>query len=373
MTAASRPRSWPNTRGYRPSRRCRRSGRSATSSRTGPWPAARRCSPIARTFREKKLPCDTLIYLGTGFCPSGWNTGHGSFTFNPSVFPDPKAMLDELHALHFHVVPHVVIRARSVRGTRRAIRPSPDGARTRRMQPATGMPIARSSPWAWTAGGPTKATRSTPPRGWRESGCTGRARSSTGPIDRPFALHRNGYAGMQRYAAFLWSGDVYSTWETLKTHVPIAINTRLTGIPYWGTDIGGFVPTKELTGELYVRWFQFGAFCPLVPLARPDVEAPAPLGLEHRRARAERDPRLRRCRQPRPRGTAQRRRSSRSAASIWSCVIGCMPYLYSVVRECCQTGLPIIRAPLAARPRRPGGPSPEATSTSGAPTSWSHP
>ncbi len=46
---------------------------------------------IARTFREKKLPCDALIYLGTGFCPSGWNTGHGSFTFNPAVFPDPKA------------------------------------------------------------------------------------------------------------------------------------------------------------------------------------------------------------------------------------------------------------------------------------------
>src|SRR5437879_11993016 len=68
---------------------------------------------------------------------------------------------------------------------------------------------------------------------------------------------------MQRYAAFLWSGDVYSTWETLKTHVAVAINTGLTGIPYWGTDIGGFVPTKEYTGELHVRWFQFGAFCPL--------------------------------------------------------------------------------------------------------------
>jgi glycosyl hydrolase family 31 len=53
------------------------------------------------------------------------------------------------------------------------------------------------------------------------------------PNERPYALHRNGYAGMQRYASFLWSGDVYSTWETLKTQVPIAINTSLTGIPYW--------------------------------------------------------------------------------------------------------------------------------------------
>jgi alpha-glucosidase (family GH31 glycosyl hydrolase) len=83
------------------------------------------------------------------------------------------------------------------------------------------------------------------------------------PNERPYALHRNGYAGMQRYASFLWSGDVYSTWETLKTHIPIAINTGLSGIPYWGTDIGGFVPTAEFTAELYLRWFQFGAFCTL--------------------------------------------------------------------------------------------------------------
>jgi alpha-glucosidase/alpha-D-xyloside xylohydrolase len=78
-----------------------------------------------------------------------------------------------------------------------------------------------------------------------------------------FALHRNGHAGMARYAPFLWSGDVYTTWETLRTHVSVAINTGLSGIPYWGTDIGGFVPTPEYTGELHVRWFQFGSFCPL--------------------------------------------------------------------------------------------------------------
>ncbi len=45
--------------------------------------------------------------------------------------------------------------------------------------------------------------------------------------------------------------------------MPVAINTGLSGLPYWGSDTGGFVPTKELTGELYVRWFQFSAFCPL--------------------------------------------------------------------------------------------------------------
>ena len=71
----------------------------------------------ARTFRDKSLPCDALIYLGTGFCPSGWNTDNGEFTFNKNVFPDPKAMFDQLHADHFKVALHAVIRARRMNGT----------------------------------------------------------------------------------------------------------------------------------------------------------------------------------------------------------------------------------------------------------------
>src|SRR5262249_5636817 len=72
---------------------------------------------IARTFREKKLPCDALIYLGTGFCPSGWNTENGSFQFNPRVFSDPKELLDEFHHMNFRVVLHAVILTRTLRGT----------------------------------------------------------------------------------------------------------------------------------------------------------------------------------------------------------------------------------------------------------------
>jgi alpha-glucosidase/alpha-D-xyloside xylohydrolase len=84
----------------------------------------------------------------------------------------------------------------------------------------------------------------------------------TRPNLRPFALNRNGYAGMQRYG-WLWSGDVLSTWKTLAAQIMVGINTGLCGIPWWGTDIGGFVPTKEFTAELFLRWFQFSAFCPL--------------------------------------------------------------------------------------------------------------
>ncbi|HEV8543049.1 MAG TPA: TIM-barrel domain-containing protein, partial [Verrucomicrobiae bacterium] len=62
---------------------------------------------IARIFREKKLPCDALIYLGTGYCTNGWNTGHGSLVFNPNAFPHPAENIAALHALNFKVVLHV--------------------------------------------------------------------------------------------------------------------------------------------------------------------------------------------------------------------------------------------------------------------------
>lgn len=72
------------------------------------------------------------------------------------------------------------------------------------------------------------------------------------PNLRPYALHRNGYAGIQRYC-WLWSGDIDSTWKTLEAQVPVGANSGLSGVPFWSTDTGGFVTTKELTGELYVR------------------------------------------------------------------------------------------------------------------------
>lgn len=71
---------------------------------------------VAKAFREKKLPCDTLIYLGTEFTPSGWNTRNGEFTWHPTNFPDPKGMINTLHSDHFKVVVHVVIEGRQLIG-----------------------------------------------------------------------------------------------------------------------------------------------------------------------------------------------------------------------------------------------------------------
>jgi alpha-glucosidase (family GH31 glycosyl hydrolase) len=290
----------------------------------------------AKTFREKKLPCDTMIYLGTGFCPSGWNTNNGEFGFNKKVFPDPKAIFDELHAMHFKVALHVVISARSMHGT---VRDSCDPKLPVEEQPSCYWGVHRDifalgvDGWWPDEGDPMGiASRLTRNRMYWEGPQLDR------PNERPFALHRNGYAGMQRYASFLWSGDVQSTWETLRTHIPVAVNTGLTGIPYWGTDIGGFVPTKELTGELYVRWFQFATFNPLFrshgrtwKLRLPwgwntgetgPVETPTvPDASELHNAQVE--PICRKYLELRYR---------------------MLPYLYSAVRECTSTGMPVIRA-----------------------------
>jgi alpha-glucosidase (family GH31 glycosyl hydrolase) len=308
---------------------------------------------VARTFREKKLPCDGLIYLGTDFTPSGWNTHNGEFTWNPANFPDPKKMIDELHAQHFKVVLHTVLEGRRLTGTvndpcTAAPLPSgrtPDGHWPDNRQVSCYWPVHKQLYDVGTDGwwpdqgdgldGPSRLARH---RMYYEGSRQLR------PNERPFALHRNGQAGMQRYAAFLWSGDVYSTWETLKTHVPVAVNTGLTGIPYWGTDIGGFVPTKEYTGELHVRWFQFGTFCPLFRAHGRTWHLRLPWGWNTGELGVSEVANY-------TGGAANPDESELHNASVEPICrkylelrYRLMPYLYSAVRECCETGLPIMRA-----------------------------
>lgn len=213
----------------------------------------------ARTFRREKLPCDLLIYLGTGFCPSGWNTGHGSFDFNKSVFPDPANMIRELHDEHFRVAVHIVGPPLDLYGTADdtgLTAEDPNDAANYWRQHLELIRLGIDGFWP-DEGDPLGINaRLARNRLYWDGPQIER------PDQRPFALHRNGYAGAQRYA-WLWSGDIHSNWETLAAQVPVGINTGLTGIPYWGTDTGGFIPTPEFTGELYTRWFQFSAFCPL--------------------------------------------------------------------------------------------------------------
>jgi alpha-D-xyloside xylohydrolase len=96
---------------------------------------------------------------------------------------------------------------------------------------------------------------------------------STDPNKRVFLLTRSGFAGSQRYAATIWSGDIGSTWLDMKNQIAAGVNFSMSGLPYWTMDIGGFVvPEKfekpnaenlEEWRELNTRWYQFGAFVPL--------------------------------------------------------------------------------------------------------------
>jgi len=88
---------------------------------------------------------------------------------------------------------------------------------------------------------------------------------------RVFILTRSAFAGQQRYGANTWSGDVVASWETLLNQISGGLNFSLCGIPHFNSDIGGFFLwnyKNDLTNpdyrELYVRWLQFGTFCPMM-------------------------------------------------------------------------------------------------------------
>jgi alpha-glucosidase/alpha-D-xyloside xylohydrolase len=302
----------------------------------------------AKTFREKKLPCDAMIYLGTGFCPSGWNTDNTEFTFNKKVMPDPKVMFDQLHQDHFKVVLHVAYPTGTERNNPKpaviremsgSMKDACDTSRRAEQQPSCywemHRPVLNMGVDGWW---PDEGDALNAPSRLVRNRMYWDAMLMDRPNERPYALNRNGQAGMQRYAAFLWSGDVNSEWVTLRNHIPVAVNTGLTGIPYWGTDIGGFIPTKEFTGELYVRWFQFGAFCPLFrshgrtwKLRLPwgwNTGDPGPV-----ETNLKPDPAL-----------LHDARIEPICKQYLELRYRLMPYLYSVVREGTQNGLPVIRA-----------------------------
>ena len=309
---------------------------------------------VAETFRAKRLPCDALIYLGTEFTPSGWNTRNGEFTWKKENFPDPKKTIDDLHAKHYKVVLHVVIEGRRMDGT---VHDS--------CTPEKGVPSGRDSQERWPDDRnvacywpyhaplfdlgvdgfwPDQGDGLDAPSRLRRIRMYWEGSQRYRPDARPFALHRNGYAGMQRYAAFLWSGDVYSTWETLATHVPVAVNAGVSGIPFWGTDIGGFVPTPEYTGELHIRWFQFGTFCPSFRAHGRTWHLRLPWGWNTGKLGPEElrgytggagHPPASELHNPHVEPIVKKYLELRYRM---------LPYTYTVARECCDTGLPMMRA-----------------------------
>jgi alpha-glucosidase (family GH31 glycosyl hydrolase) len=303
---------------------------------------------VARLLREKKLPCDALIYLGTEFTPSGWNTRNGEFTWHTGNFPDPKGMIDKLHADRFKVILHIVIEGRRLVGSvgdACTAAPQPTGRDANNQWPGERqvscywpahkhlMDIGVDAWWPDQGDGYDGPSRFNRHRMYWEG------TQIYKPNERPYALHRNASAGIQRYAGYIWSGDVQSRWDTLRAHVPVALNTGLSGLPLWGTDIGGFYGTSDYTGELFVRWFQFAAFCPLFRSHGRNWHLHTPWGWDggdggpNETANFVPDPNELRNKLVEP-----------ICRQYLELRMRMMPYIYTALKDTTETGLPMMRA-----------------------------
>ena len=255
---------------------------------------------LGHTLREKRIPCDALIYLSTYGDALGWNRGVGHLDFQPTLWPDPAALLAEMREQHFEVITHEypvlheespLFAAAEARGYLLDAgyeRASPTGANYRQGQRYVDFSDPGARAWWWSAhrdlvrlgvagwwldggegppaesalhGGRGALLHNIYDRYRHEAFAEGEARDR--PDQRVFLLCRSGAAGMQRFGASTWSGDINNDFATLEAQIPLGLSTGVSGVPYWGTDVGGFFHPIPETAELYARWFQLGAFSPI--------------------------------------------------------------------------------------------------------------
>lgn len=256
---------------------------------------------VAARYRAEHIPVDNIVQDWF------WWITMGEMKWNPH-YPDPQGMIDTLHKEHFHLMVSIWPYFRPGSATydefdkkgwfiARTIQPSfhPVG---QALYDATN-PDARKQYWAnantalfqkgvdaWWLDTDEPETEG------REDNLLVMNKISLGsgaryanvyPLfhtqgvsdgqhaasdeKRVFILSRSAYAGAQRYGVTAWSGDVLSDWVTFQRQIPAGLNYSMSGMPYWTTDIGGFISGGNLNDpkfrELFVRWFQFGAFSPI--------------------------------------------------------------------------------------------------------------
>ncbi len=258
---------------------------------------------LPEAIREKGLPCDALIFLSTYGEALGWNRGVGHLECEPTLLPEPASFFAELRGQHFHVITHEypVLHPDSplyqeAEGKEYLLdagyaQPAP-GARPPAVyqegQRYLDFSQREVRKWWWRQ---HRSLCRYGVDGWWLDGGEGppsrvKLRGGAGTVlhnrydlmrqqafeegeaaDRPdgrvFLLCRSGGAGMQRHGGACWSGDINNTFGTLEAQLHAGLSMALSGVPYWGTDIGGFYHAVPETGELFARWFQFGAFCPV--------------------------------------------------------------------------------------------------------------
>jgi len=282
---------------------------------------------LAREFRRRDIPAD-VIHLDIHYM-----RGYRDFTFDPERFPQPKRLIDGLAAQGFHVVTIVdpglkIDSAWSVYRdglARNAYVTLPDGTPyVAIVWPGRSVlpDFSRAAVREWWGAQHRALTDLGVAGVWNDmnepasfggqtitdiaqfegDGHPGShleyhnqygtlmARAATEgfrvlrPDRRPFVITRAGYAGVQRYAT-IWTGDNNSTWDHLRISLPMILGLGLSGVPFAGSDIGGF--NGEPNAELYSRWLQAAT---LVPFMRTHAMIGTPrrepwsYGAEHERA-----------------------------------------------------------------------------------------
>ncbi|MGI4862716.1 MAG: TIM-barrel domain-containing protein [Janthinobacterium lividum] len=138
------------------------------------------------------------------------------------------------------------------------------------------------------------------------------------PDERLFNLARSGWAGMQRNSVFPWSGDISRTWSGLQAQVPIMLSMGQVGVGYMHSDAGGFGANATQDPELYTRWLQMAALCPIMRPHSDQVVAPEPYTY------------------PEPYKSIVRDYAHLRATLL--------PYLYTLAAQNTLTGAPLVRA-----------------------------
>ncbi|HEX9933979.1 MAG TPA: TIM-barrel domain-containing protein, partial [bacterium] len=257
---------------------------------------------VVAEYRRRNVPLDGIIQDWQYWKPGGW----GSHEFDPKRYPDPAGMVNNVHAANAHVIisvwPRFDLGLKNLAELEEAGAVYPpvyqnvypkgegkwydpfnaEGQRIYWKQISKNLFACGFDGWwldaseaelggKWgemreltTAAGPGAKVFNAYPLMHTTGIYEGqRAESSA---KRVFILTRSAYPGQQRNSAVTWSGDTEGNWDVFANQIPAGLNFVATGIPYWNTDIGGFFggdPADPQYAELFTRWFQFGAFCPM--------------------------------------------------------------------------------------------------------------
>jgi len=273
---------------------------------------------VVEKYRELGLPLDNIVQDWRYWKDDAW----GSHEFDRSRYPDPRAMIAQVHALHAHLMISVWPKFYPTTANYKALAaqgymfplsvqlgvkdwvgpgytygfydPFSEGARQLYWRQIDER-LASLGVDAWwldadepdmisnTTLAEREALMSPTPLGpgvalfnaysLEHVGGVYQGNLAARPNTRPFILSRSGFAGLQRDGATVWSGDIAPRWSDLQNQIAAGIGFSLSGLPNWTMDIGGYQPesrylhpdAKDLAEwrELNTRWFEFGAFCPV--------------------------------------------------------------------------------------------------------------